>query len=244
MGNYFTDVYLKRMNIDGTTPQERIKTRKEKEFDLLFLQKTGYKGEIYQVNDTPDSIVCSLQPTLWNQNHLIGKVLTSNEAAPLNTGDLLYIKQTIKEEQQDKIWLILYVDENIAKGYRSYRVICLDSEINLTDEYGTTQYLVPAKFTNASATMILDMFIHSAVQIGYREPQGNRFVITKDYDFVKKMKYFNHKDRGWEIAGIDNLSINNVAYLTISEKMVRDNEPKSSQDIEVGFDTNFFLNGR
>lgn len=134
MGNYFTDVYLKRMNIDGTTPQERIKTRKEKEFDLLFLQKTGYKGEIYQVNDTPDSIVCSLQPTLWNQNHLIGKVLTSNEAAPLNTGDLLYIKQTIKEEQQDKIWLILYVDENIAKGYRSYRVICLDSEINLTDE--------------------------------------------------------------------------------------------------------------
>lgn len=33
MGSYFEEVYLKRMNLDGTTQQERVKTRKEKEFD-------------------------------------------------------------------------------------------------------------------------------------------------------------------------------------------------------------------
>lgn len=243
MGSYFTDVYLKRMNIDGTTQQERVKTRKEKEFDLLFLKKTEHQARLYQVNDEECSVLCSLQPNLWNQNHLIARVLTSTAEKPLHTGDLLYIKQTIKEEEQDKIWLILFVDSDMTKGYRAYRVICLDSTVNFTDEYGTTQYSIPVKFTNVSATMILDMFIHSAVQIGYREPHGNRFIITRDFDFIKKTKYFEHKERGWEVAGIDNMSIDNVAYITISEKMVRDNEPLTSKDIPVGHDTNFFLNG-
>lgn len=34
--DYFKEVYLKRMNIDGHTRQERVLTRKEKEFDKLF----------------------------------------------------------------------------------------------------------------------------------------------------------------------------------------------------------------
>ena len=42
MGNYFEDVYLKRMNKDGLTRQDRIKTRKEKEFDKIYLQRTEY----------------------------------------------------------------------------------------------------------------------------------------------------------------------------------------------------------
>jgi hypothetical protein len=43
--------------------------------------------------------------------------------------------------------------------------------------------------------------------------------------------------------GLDNLSIDNVAYVTISEKLVREEEPSSSKDILVGEDDNFFLNG-
>ena len=48
--SYFEDVYLKRMNVDGNTQQERTKTRKEKEFDKLFLKKTMYQSKIYKVN--------------------------------------------------------------------------------------------------------------------------------------------------------------------------------------------------
>ena len=36
--DYFKEVYLKRMNIDGHTRQERILTRKEKEFDERVLE--------------------------------------------------------------------------------------------------------------------------------------------------------------------------------------------------------------
>ena len=42
--DYFKEVYLKRMNIDGHTRQERVLTRKEKEFDKLFLQQSQWQA--------------------------------------------------------------------------------------------------------------------------------------------------------------------------------------------------------
>ena len=49
--SYFKNVYLKRLNRDGITQQERVKTRKEKEFNMLFLKKTEYQANIYQINE-------------------------------------------------------------------------------------------------------------------------------------------------------------------------------------------------
>lgn len=88
-----------------------------------------------------------------------------------------------------------------------------------------------------------DTIIRNAHELGYREPFTTRIIITKDSPELKKGGYFNFKDRGWEIVGKDNISINNVAYLYISERLVREEEPISSEDILVGEDENFFLNG-
>ena len=61
MSNYFEDVYLKRMNLGGRTIQERVKTRKEKEFNEIFLKKTKYQAVIYECNDeNVNGIVCSI----------------------------------------------------------------------------------------------------------------------------------------------------------------------------------------
>ena len=64
--SYFDEVYLKRMNKDGETRQERVKTRKEKEFNMLFLKKTEYQANIYQINEEESNIICSLQPNKCN----------------------------------------------------------------------------------------------------------------------------------------------------------------------------------
>jgi hypothetical protein len=61
---------------------------------------------------------------------------------------------------------------------------------------------------------------------------------------LKKELYFDHKNRGWEIAGIDNISIEGVAYVSIQERLKRDPEPDTSKDIVVGENDNFWLNGR
>ena len=240
--SYFEDVYLKRMNKDGRNRQERIKTRKEKEFDRLFLKQTEYQVLLYQVNDKSTNVLCSLQPNKWNESQLLSNLLMSTSAAALKTGDVLRIKWKLKDEEQDKIWLVLFVEENLTKGYQLFKIICLDELINITDEYGTTLYTVPVKFINATASFITDTF--SLEGIGYREPSNNRGFVTADFPFIIKGTYFNYKDRGWEIMGKDNISIDNVCYTFISEKLLREEEPISSKDIEVGEDKNFFLQGR
>lgn len=241
---YFDEVYLKRINRDGENQQDRVKTRKEKEFDLLFLKKTEYLATIYGINEEEKNIKCSLQPNRWNESNLIGNLLISTSEEPLKTGDMLKIKSKIKDKEQDKIWLVLFVDDNMTKGYQLFKVICLDTEINFTDEYGTTNDSFPAKIVNASSNFVQDTFAHAHLQYGYREPFATRSFITKDFDFIKKGTYFEYKKRRWEIVGFDNLSIDNVIYVTISERLMKEEEPSSSKDILVGEDNNFFLIGR
>ena len=66
MGNYYEDVYLKRMNVDGTTRQERIKTRKEKEFNKIFLKQSEYQVKVQAVNDDKVDIVGTLELNEFN----------------------------------------------------------------------------------------------------------------------------------------------------------------------------------
>ena len=241
--SYFTDVYLKRINHGGLTRQDRIKTRKEVEFDRLFLKQTEYLVTLYQVNDEPVDVQASLQPNKWNESNLIGNLLMSTSAAPLKTGDILYIKQKIKDKEWDKIWIIIYKEDNLTKGHQSYKVICLDTEINLIDEYGTTRYSAPAKYVNNAQSLMQDTTIKNANELGYNEPFSTNIIITQDNPELQKGSYFNYMNRGWQIVGKNNYAVPNVAYLYISERMVKENEPLSSENILVGEDDNFFLNG-
>ena len=241
--SYMDEVYFKRINRGGANRQDRIKTRKEVEFDRLFMKTTEYLVTLLEVNGKDVEVKASLQPSKWNENNLIGNLLMSTSAAPLKTGDILYIKQKIKKQEWEKYWIIIYKEDNLTKGHQSYKVICLDNEINIIDEYGTSIYAAPAKYINASQSFMQDTIIRNAKELGYREPFTTRIIITQDNPLIKKGSYFNFMNRGWEIVGVDNISVPNVAYLYISEKLLREEEPLSSEDILVGENDNFFLNG-
>lgn len=241
--SYFDEVYLKRINRDGENRQDRIKTKKEREFDRIYSKRTEYKALITSVNQAIYSQECSLQPNNWNESRIISNLLISTRAAALNTGDILTIYQKIKEQEVEKTWIVIFVEENLAKGYQLFKLICLDSMVNITDEYGNTLYSIPVKFVNATATFTVDNIITTG--LGYREPAGNRAFITQNFDFLRKGTYFNYANKGWEITGNDNgISIPNVCYCYIGEKLKVEEEPRSSQDILVGEDNNFFLHNR
>lgn len=242
--SYFNEVYLKRLNIDGITQQERVKTRKEKEFDRLFLKKTEYLANIYQINETESNINCSLQPNKWNESQLLSNLLISTSNQPLKTGDVLRIFQKIKEIEYDKIWLVLFCEENISKGFFNYKLICLDSIVNITNEYGDTLYEIPVKFINASASLVKDYFSFTDQSNGYREPEREIKLISHNFDFLKKETYFSYKEKGFKISGKDDISIKNVAYISLNEVLKKEVEPRTSEKILVDSDTNFFLNNR
>lgn len=239
--SYFEDVYLKRMNKDGNTIQERVRTRKENEFDRLFLKKTKYQAVIYQRNDEPMELVCSVQPSKWNQDKILSNVLVSTHYNKFETGDILRIYQKVKEVEYDRFWLILYVDKDITHGYQSYEVIELDEMVNHTTEYGDTLHTIPVKFVSETSVFVQDKF-SSYGSVSYREPLAHRKMITRDADFLEKGLYFDYKNRGWKIAGIDNISIDGVAYVSIEERLKKEPEPKTSEDLLVGENDNFFLN--
>lgn len=222
--SYFEDVYLKRMNKDGNTIQERTKTRKEREFDELFLKRTKYQATIYQCNDSPRQVLCSVQPSTWRQDKIVSNILVSNKEKKFKTGDILRTYQKVKEVENDNYWLICYVSPDITHGYQSYEVIELDSMINHTDEYGDTINIIPAKFVSETSVFVQDKFT-SYGAVSYREPLAHRKFITRYEDFLKKGVYFEYKNRGWEIVGIDNISIEGVAYVSIAEYLKREPEP-------------------
>lgn len=241
--SYFEEVYLKRMNKEGSTIQERVKTRKENEFDRLFLQKTKYQAAIYQLNDNPVEILSSLQPNKWNQDKIVSNLLVSTHCQKFKAGDIIKTYQKVKEVELDKIWLVMFVSDDITHGYQKYEVIELNDVINYCTEYGDTICTIPVKFVSETSVYVQDKF-NSYGSVSYREPLAHRKFITRDYDFLKKELYFDYKGRGWEIDGIDNISIEGVAYVSVKEMLKREPEPKTSEDIIVGDNDNFWLNGR
>lgn len=245
MSNYFEDVYLKRMNLDGNNIQERVRTRKEKEFNQIFLQKTKYRATIYGYNEDEETeIPCSIQPAKWKQDQITSNILVPvNAPIKFNTGDVLKTFQKNKEVEYDKNWLIYLVNDDITHGYQRYEVVELDSTFNHVDEYGNTLHSIPVKFVNENYVFVQDKFM-SYGSVSYREPLAHRKFISRDYDFLSKTTYFEYKGRGWEIVGKDNLSIHGVAYVSIEEFLKKEPEPQTSKDILVGDDTNFFLNNR
>jgi hypothetical protein len=96
------------------------------------------------------------------------------------------------------------------------------------------------KFVSATSTFVRDSFL--TTDVGYREASANRTFITADFDFLPKGTKFNYLERTWELGGKDNISIKNVAYCCIQERLYTEEEPRSSEDILVGEDVNFFLN--
>ena len=239
--SYFDEVYLKRINRDGDTIQERVRTRKEKEFNNLFLKGSKYFATLYRIDSAAAQVPCSIQPNKWNQDKILSNILVPLTEPRLNTGTILKSFQKNKEVEYDKSWIIVFVSDDITHGYQKYEVIELEHTISFADEYGETQLVLPVKFVNETSVFVQDKFT-SYGSVTYREPLCHRKFITKNSDFLKKDAYFNYGDKGWKIVGEDNLSIPGVAYVSIEERLKDEPEPQTSKDILVDDDENFFLN--
>lgn len=242
--SYYDEVYIKRLSKRGRNRQEVVKRSRENEFELSFMKGTIYKATIYAINNVAANIIISLQPNKYNESSIISNILMSLYDDPLQTGDIVSIRMEVDGAVSDKNWLVLFVKDDTLEGHRNFKVISLDTELNITDEYGNSIHSTPAKIINASQSIMQDTITRSLKELGYREPQTQRILIAPRADEIKKGAYFEYDGRGWEIIGQDVLSIPGVSYVFIGEKLLEEPEPLSSEDLLVGENTNFFLNGR
>ena len=65
-----------------------------------------------------------------------------------------------------------------------------------------------------------------------------------NFDFLKKEVYFEYQEKGFKISGKDDISIKDVAYVSLTESLKKEVEPRASEKILVDENKNFFLNNR
>ena len=240
--SYFEDVYLVRAKKHGNTRQEIRKSRAVNEFERIFLKRTMYYCTIADVNDEELDLAIegSLQVSKRDETKQIYNLLTKLDDT-FNLGDQLKIEQRIGDVYFEKIWLVLFKEEDISKGYNKYKLICLDSVININDRYGVLIKEHPIKILTTNSRFFDDYFELSKVL--YREPDSQFVFVTKDNSNLKKELYFELSSLGYEISFINRIAINGAAFCSCVEKLKKLPEPSINKEaIETPSNTNFFLN--
>ena len=140
-------------------------------------------------------------------------------------------------------------DEEIATLVEEKAVVVTDSypvKVTKKGHYfsefsvvGTSSGYATVKVVNSSSSIVKDYF--SYADGSYREPNKDIRLITHNFDFLEKDVYFEYNEKGYQIIGKNDTSVKDVAYVSVSERLLREVEPRSSEQIPVDEDINFFL---
>jgi hypothetical protein len=218
--SYYEDVYLARLNKDGTTRQERIQGAKERQF-LNFLSKSVYKvGFVYNYQNCEGS----LQPASGDEKDIISYMLTPADLI-LSTGSVLEIT-TLRGLSQK--WLVTYRDNNTTHGYNKHKVYLLDRVLTWWDS-DKVIHETPVNIASSKDASVRDVFKNIAGAPSHREAQNFSNIIMA-YDENLKQDYYCLLDgspRAFIVSGFDCETVPGVQYTTIDITMVRD-EPSQS----------------
>ena len=209
---YFDQVYLKMLNKDGRTIQQRIQTKKEKDFGV-FLYKSPNKVKVYKDARTYYGV---LQNTENSEKEVISYLLTFKDNVWEN-GTIITTENEIDLSKQN--WLILHLDNFVSIGYNRYTVIELDNEIEWINDGIIYSELV--HFTGSGANLrdksITSKFIISFNVAAVYEPNKILNLVMKTNANMQKGVRLIINDETWKVSGIDKTSVKGVSYITLEE---------------------------
>lgn len=212
--SYYEDVYLQRVNRNGTSRQERILNTKIQNFEN-FLPKSMYKVDFscnYQ------NYIGSLQPAKGDEKDIISYMLTS-KTVDIEIGSILDVTTSIGANQK---WLVTFKDHNDTYGYNKYKVYLLDRILTWYDKDKKvhTSYVNVASSKDNSVKDIFKNIGGSA----YREAQNYINLIMKFDTNIQKEYYclLNGSPRAFIVSAYDCETVPGVQYLTIDITLVRD----------------------
>lgn len=219
--SYYEDVYLQRVNRNGTSRQERILNTKIQNFEN-FLPKSMYKVDFsynYQ------NYIGSLQPAKGDEKDIVSYMLTS-KTVDIATGSILDITTSTGTNQK---WLVTFKDYNDTYGYNKYKVYLLDRILTWYDKDKKvhTSYVNVASSKDSS---VKDVFKNIGGGSAYREAQNYVNLIMKFDSNIQKEYYclLNESPRAFVVSGFDSETVPGVQYLTIDITLVRDKDSQTA----------------
>lgn len=238
--NYYTDVYLRKLNRFGTTLQERIVNKKEYDFNN-FVKKSPNRVTVFDQDKKFEGV---LQSKTYDEIETVNYFLTY-KSITIPSGTILKILD-IKDPNVATYWIVICKDNFVSSGYDRYTVVKLDREIRwITDEGYLFKALVHISGSGANARdkRITSEFKIVEQSVAYL-PTQTLTITAKDNPQIKRGVRINIKDKIWRISGVDNISNDGVSYITLEqdyEDEIRDktthieNEPEGSEGIADGY---------
>lgn len=218
--SYYEDVYLQRVNRNGTSRQERILNTKIQNFEN-FLPKSMYKVDFscnYQ------NYIGSLQPAKSDEKDIISYMLTS-KTVDIETGSILDITTSTGINQK---WLVTFKDHNDTYGYNKYKVYLLDRILTWYDK----DKIIHTSYVNVASAKdnsVKDIFKNIGGST-YREAQNYINLIMKFDTNIQKEYYclLNGSPRAFIVSDYDCETVPGVQYLTIDITPVRDKDSQTA----------------
>lgn len=239
MSNGYYDIYLRRLNRYGTNYQDRVQTKREKEFDY-YLLKSVYRVDFeYEEEVHPATFERYKQDETETLHYLLTKTTLN-----IPNGTILMIPD---KDDVPRPWMIYYLENIKSSGYNRYVALKMSHFITWKTEDGT-EYTSWAYFYGQENNMLKDeLQSRSRSDARYTENQKLSFFIMPRTEFIKKDIYIEVGQdpfkEAYIVTGYDIQSSEGVEYVSIDPAYIRDTSPdpvKTPTDSDEDF---FWLQG-
>lgn len=223
--DYFTDVYLKRLNKYGDSTQSRIHGRMECDFENK-LSKSVNKVELFGGDSMPVGIGI-LETKKISEKETLDYLLTRITDNYPN-GFIFQTQKPFSEEKQS--WMIVFKEQYQTIGYNRYIVILLENELSWIGRDG----LVYTSFVHYIGEMngkIKDQFKVSN-NVALATPGKVLTMICPKNKGLTRDVRINISEETWRVCGIDKISVPGVMYVTLEEDYVQKTELANEQELD------------
>lgn len=214
--SYFENVYKPRLNRDGTNFNERILSRRRREF-LDYIKKSIYKIEFEYEGEELNGV---LIPNKHDQRK-------ASAFLNLPFNNAISIGSIIPCEKNDTEWLAVYLEADISLGYNKYYMMLINGVIQWTEfEKKSPVHSSQCALTGPTDKIVKDKFSHLASGASYREDDKEIAVLLPYSDKLTKDSYVtiekNDRPEYFTLTGFDASTQEGLIYLSLNARPKRD----------------------
>lgn len=227
--SYYENIYSLRLNRYGRNYQERIQTKREKQFEL-YLERSVYRTAFMYDNDI---VVGSFEPHRQNETKTLHYLLTPVDVN-IPGGTILELPD---KDEVNRPWMVYYLENMRASGYNRYIMLRMTHFLTWEgrDKKMHTSW---AYMYGQEDNMLKDeLQSRSRMDTLYTENLKMSFFVMPKNEFIRKDDYFIIGEKPFQeyyrVTGYDMQSTDGVEFVTVDPVYEYDLTPppqKTPQD--------------
>lgn len=219
---YFRDVYLRRINQEGATYQERLQNKRLRFFEDSLL-KSAYLLEFEFDGDLHPGKFTRYRQGDSDTLHR----LQTRKSLMLPTGTILDLSA---DEKPKKPWMVYRYEEIPASGYNAFIMLKMTHHITWKDQNGEERETWAYMYGQEDNMLKNEILGRSRMDPIYTENLKMSFLVMPLNPYIKKDDYFTIRagtdlEEAYWVTGYDTLSQPGIMYVTVDPTRIRDTTP-------------------